>query len=230
MAVETFGVVDVEEPKYEVILNRDHYEIRRYGKRFAIEAEMDPSGAHREGTPSGTRSPFMKLAGYIGVGSAPQNEGENKIAMTAPVTMKKPEEVKGQAIAMTAPVTMGNDSASGKRVMQFILPSAMDDLSKIPKPTNSDVTVREVPPAVGAALRYSGSFNDETNKAKAKELLKQLQDDGLDVDEELFMDRYQVMGYNPPWTIPMLRRNEIWIELTDEQVEKLKNKPAEPNA
>ena len=33
MAVETFGVVDVEEPKYEVILNRDHYEIRRYGKR-----------------------------------------------------------------------------------------------------------------------------------------------------------------------------------------------------
>ena len=131
---------------------------------------------------------------------------------------------------MTAPVTMGNDSASGKRVMQFILPSAMDDLSKIPKPTNSDVTVREVPPAVGAALRYSGSFNDETNKAKAKELLKQLQDDGLDVDEELFMDRYQVMGYNPPWTIPMLRRNEIWIELTDEQVEKLKNKPAEPNA
>ena len=64
-----------------------------FALRFAIEAEMDPSGAHREGTPSGTRSPFMKLAGYIGVGSAPQNEGENKIAMTAPVTMKKPEEV-----------------------------------------------------------------------------------------------------------------------------------------
>ena len=33
-----FGKVDVEEPKYEVILTRDggpvHYEIRRYGKRF----------------------------------------------------------------------------------------------------------------------------------------------------------------------------------------------------
>ena len=34
MAVETFGVVDVEEPKYEVILTRN-YEIRRYGKRCA---------------------------------------------------------------------------------------------------------------------------------------------------------------------------------------------------
>ena len=37
MAVETFGVVDVEEPKYEVVFKRDggpvHYEIRRYGKR-----------------------------------------------------------------------------------------------------------------------------------------------------------------------------------------------------
>ena len=37
MAVETFGVVDVEEPKYEVVFKRDggpvNYEIRRYGKR-----------------------------------------------------------------------------------------------------------------------------------------------------------------------------------------------------
>ena len=198
----------------------------------------------------GRSNPFMKLAGYIGVGGAPQNEGENKIAMTAPVAMKQSEEVrdtaisvilfcfkchmyiltlqkKGQAIAMTAPVTMGNDVASGKKVMQFILPSAMDDMSKIPKPTNSEVTVKEIPPEVGAVVRYSGSFNDETHKAKAKEFVKQLKDDGLDIDEEAFMEKHQVWGYNPPWTIPSMRRNEIWIELTDEQVEKLENNPKE---
>ena len=62
--------------------------------RFAIETEMaDPSTKSE-----GRNNPFMKLAGYIGVGSAPQNEGANKIAMTAPVTMKKSEEVGEAAL------------------------------------------------------------------------------------------------------------------------------------
>ena len=45
----------------------------------------------------GRNNPFMKLAGYIGVGGAPQNEGANKIAMTAPVAMKQSEEVRDTA-------------------------------------------------------------------------------------------------------------------------------------
>ena len=128
---------------------------------------------------------------------------------------------------MTAPVATGNDSASGKRVMQFMLPSDMDDMSKIPKPTNSDVTVKELPAAVGAVVRYSGTFNEENNKAKAKEFAKQLKDDGLDIEEETFMDKHQVWGFNPPWTIPSMRRNEIWIELSEDQVQKLQNNPQE---
>ena len=128
---------------------------------------------------------------------------------------------------MTAPVTTGNDSSSGKKVMQFMLPAEMDDMSKIPKPTNSDVTVKELPAAVGAVVRYSGTFNEENNKAKAKEFAKQLKDDGLDIDEEAFMDKHQVWGFNPPWTIPSMRRNEIWIELSEDQVQKLQNNPQE---
>ena len=128
---------------------------------------------------------------------------------------------------MTAPVTTGNDSSSGKKVMQFMLPAEMDDMSKIPKPTNSDVTVKELPAAVGAVVRYSGTFNEENNKAKAKEFAKQLKDDGLDIEEEAFMDKHQVWGFNPPWTIPSMRRNEIWIELSEDQVQKLQNNPQE---
>ena len=128
---------------------------------------------------------------------------------------------------MTAPVAMGNDAASGMKVMQFMLPSEMDDMSKIPKPTSSDVTVKEIPAAVGAVVRYSGTFNEENNKGKAKEFAKQLKEDGLEIDEDTFMEKHQVWGFNPPWTIPSMRRNEIWIELTDEQVEKLENNPKE---
>ena len=108
-----------------------------------------------------------------------------------------------------------------------MLPAEMDDMSKIPKPTNSDVTVKELPAAVGAVVRYSGTFNEENNKAKAKEFAKQLKDDGLDIEEEAFMDKHQVWGFNPPWTIPSMRRNEIWIELSEDQVQKLQNNPQE---
>ena len=49
------------------------------------------------GSPSseseGRRSPFMTLAGYIGVRGTPQNEGAKTIAMTAPVAMKQSDEV-----------------------------------------------------------------------------------------------------------------------------------------
>ena len=61
------------------------------------------------------RDAFFKLAGYIGVGSAPKNvkvsdsgaadgkEGAQAMAMTAPVYMKE----QSQAMAMTVPVYMG---------------------------------------------------------------------------------------------------------------------------
>ena len=141
----------------------------------------------------------MRLAGYIGVMSAPENENAMKIAMTAPVVRKQHEGV-----------------------MQFILPSAMDELSKIPKPTHSDVAVEEIPPAVGAVVRYSGHYSEENHKAHGEEFAKQLREDGLDMDEEEFMENHQVWGYDPPRTPPNLRRNEIWIELTEEQVEELR--------
>ena len=58
--------------------------------RYAIETPMGPLSSESEGR----RSPFMTLAGYIGVRGAPQNEGGKKIVMTAPVAMKQSDEVR----------------------------------------------------------------------------------------------------------------------------------------
>ena len=60
-----FGSVDVEMPEHEIICQRTEnftYEIRSYGKRFAIETSHEDDA---------TKEPFRKLAKYIGVFSAP---------------------------------------------------------------------------------------------------------------------------------------------------------------
>jgi hypothetical protein len=154
-----FGKVGVEEPAFELLLSRalsspqTPYEIRRYGKRYAIETTMQSSEK--------TSSPFMALAGYIGVTKAPENE-------------------KKEAIAMTAPVAMDKNHESGVKTMKFILPSTYDDMSKIPKPTNADrVTVKELAPAVGAVHRFSGSFDESACLKKVQALASQLLIDGV---------------------------------------------------
>mmetsp|Transcript_5864 Transcript_5864/g.12757 ORF Transcript_5864/g.12757 Transcript_5864/m.12757 type:complete len:242 (-) Transcript_5864:105-830(-) len=226
-----FGIQREEEPAYTVQLDRSGasgasfpYEIRSYGQRFAIEASFDADGQDK--------SPFMKLAGYIGVLSDPQNEGETKIAMTAPVAMQRDDrdggekKKKGTPIAMTAPVAMQRDGGDdSNKKMQFFLPSKYDSMDKIPKPTNPDVTVKTVPPSIGAVHRYSGTFSETKSKAKATQLIEQLKSDGLtSLDENKALDTYQFFGYNPPFTIPIFRRNEVFVELTAEQVEELKTK------
>ena len=75
----------------------------------------------------------------------------------------------------------------------------------------------------------------ETARQKASNLATQLQQDGLsetlkNEDEKLVLktdqvlETYQFWGYNPPYTIPWLRRNEIWIPLTEPQVQHLLKK------
>ena len=221
-----FGKVDVAEPAFDILLQRSAsvvpYEIRSYGKRFAIEASY--TGKDEQ------KTPFMMLAGYIGVVGKPQNEGSTEIAMTAPVVMesRKTKENQGTAIAMTAPVVMHNDEKVGSKTMQFILPAEYDEMSKIPKPTKAGVVVKELAPEYGAVHRYSGTFNDEKNKKKALELGKQLVEDGLSMRDEEILEKFQFWGFNPPFTIPFLRRNEIFISLSKKQVDDLVKK-FEPN-
>mmetsp|Transcript_464 Transcript_464/g.695 ORF Transcript_464/g.695 Transcript_464/m.695 type:complete len:228 (-) Transcript_464:3474-4157(-) len=213
-----FGKVTVEEPVFKILLERAHppattaYEIREYGKRFAIEAFYE--GDSDDGTP------FRLLAGYIGVFGNPQNEGQEKISMTAPVMRES--KSGGQAIAMTAPVVRSNTAENEEIKMQFVLPSEFDDISKIPKPTDSRVHVVEIPPAVGAVHRFHGSYEEDRTQSIAVDLAKQLSEDGIQISEAEAIAHYQFWGYNPPFTIPFLRRNEVWIEMTQDQVDSLK--------
>jgi hypothetical protein len=109
--------------------------------------------------------------------------------------------------------------------MKFVLPAEYNDLSKIPKPTNPAVHIEKIPPQVGAVHRYHGSQNDVYNREMAAELAAQLLEDGVEFSsDDYVLENFQFWGYNSPFTIPYFRRNEVWVELTPEQVEKLMNK------
>jgi len=205
-----FGKESVKEPPFEVLLERNTgktpYELRKYGTRY---------GASVEYSANDTSTPFGILAKYIGVFGTPQNSGSTSIAMTAPVVMED-EGTTPTSIAMTAPVVMENDGKMKK--MMFMLPIEYDDMSKIPKPTNPMVHIEEILSEIGAVYRYNGNYNNKVNREKARMMgMQLLSDDVPGLTEDYVLSNFQFWGYNPPFTIPYFRRNEIWLKLNDEQ-------------
>ena len=219
-----FGKETVAEPSYEVLLERNHhvhtsYEIRRYGERFAATCAYPADSED-------TSSPFRALAGYIGVFGKPQNEGHESISMTAPVVIENgnggdDDDDAGEKISMTAPVVT-ETNGNGEKVMKFMLPEEYNELSKIPKPTNPAVCIEAIPPATGVVHRYHGSMDEDHNEMMAKQMADQLIEDGvMGMSEDFVMNHFQFWGYNPPFTIPVFRRNEVWVQLEQEQVDYL---------
>ena len=81
-------------------------------------------------------------------------------------------------------------------------------LATLPKPLNADVQLREIPAKTFAALTYSGTTTESIAQEKTAELL-----DWLKAQQIEIIGSPQLARYNPPWTLPFLRRNEILQEI-----------------
>jgi len=191
-ACSVVGVRDgTEEPAYSVIQRIGEVELRSYGPRIAAETVLD--GAERDALSTG----FRRLAGYI----FGDNQSQAKIAMTAPVAQSR------ETIATTAPVAQARD-ASGRYVVRFFMP-ATATLATLPKPNDRQVTLVEVPPQRFAVLRFTGFAGPESVAEEKQRLLAALKSSNLSLIGEPVS-----WFYDPPWTIPFLRRNEVAIEVT----------------
>lgn len=111
----------------------------------------------------------------------------------------------GQKISMTTPVFM--DGAATSRSMAFVMPAKLE-LARVPKPTDVAVGVREFPPGRFAVLRVSGR-RTATNEAQALTRLQTwMAAQGLSASSQ------PVYAYfDPPWTPPFLRRNEVMLRI-----------------
>jgi hypothetical protein len=191
-ALSVGGVrVGTEEPHYVGTSLTDTVELRTYGPRVAAETTVaaDEDRARNIG--------FRRLAGYI-FGA---NHREQKIAMTAPVAQ---QHRGGDTIAMTAPVVQSR--ASGDRwTIRFFMPSKWT-MDTLPTPDDEHVTLVPVSGQTVAVLRFSGDRGSSAVAARTSELVEVLRDKGIDVVGEP-----EAWFYDPPWTLPFRRRNEIAI-------------------
>ncbi|MGP4970003.1 SOUL family heme-binding protein [Psychrobacter aquimaris] len=189
-----------EEPNYTVLSQMDDFELRRYDKQLVAQTWVsgDQDSASREG--------FKVLADYIFGNNTAPTGGSSKISMTAPVTMQ-PENKKGvdesQKIAMTAPVSMQQDD--GKWRVQFTMPSKYT-MQTLPKPNNPNITITELPAQTYGVIKFSGLAGSKKVATKTEELQSWMQTQNLTITGEPELARY-----NPPWTLPFLRRNEVMI-------------------
>ena len=194
----------IEEPKYEVIVSDAQFEVRHYAPVLIAETivEGDMDAASSKG--------FRLIADFIfGNNLSSDTDKKSKIAMTAPVTV----EPQSSKIAMTAPVTVEPQAAESNMKtaktwrINFVMPSQYT-LANIPKPKNNAVSLREVPSKYFVVHKYSGFNTVSRVQTKTDETV-----------EWAIKRSYKMIGtpqlsrYDPPWTLPMFRRNEIMIEI-----------------
>jgi SOUL heme-binding protein len=183
-------VAGIEQAKYTVQELRAGFEVREYAPAIVAETRM-PTLSRED-----TGAAFRAIAGYIFGG----NERKDSIAMTAPVVMDS--AARSEKIAMTAPVVMGGGT------MQFVMPSKYKSVGDLPKPTDSRVTLREVPARRIAALRFSWYATPDRVAAKMAELTQLIERDGLTA-----VSRPYLASYDPPFSVPFLKRHDILVDL-----------------
>ena len=189
-ACSVVGVRSSEEPPHRVIARLGEAEIREYAPRLVAETEVeaDENAARSEG--------FRRLAGYI-FGT---NRGERRIAMTAPVAQEP------SRIAMTAPVAQ-DPVAEGFRI-RFFLPAGLT-AATAPEPNDPRVRIATLPAETFAVLRFTGSTDPAVVARNAATLRGMLAGSRWDAVGEA-----PALFYDPPWTLPPLRRNEVAIRVT----------------
>jgi hypothetical protein len=184
-----------EEPTYTKARLTDGVEIRNYGPRIAAQTTIfDQDGADPQAALS---AGFRRLAGYI----FGKNHRKTKIAMTAPVSQQP-----GEQIAMTAPVAQ--TPVPGGSVIRFFMPAEWA-MEKLPCPVDDTVVLVDVPAETVAVLRFTGDRGPEAVKTRTARLLDVLENNGFKATGTPF-----AWFYDPPWTLPFRRRNEVAVAVT----------------
>ena len=183
---------NVEVPAYKIVKKEQNIEIRQYPP--LIIAEVKTAGSRQDSIGNG----FRILADFI----FGNNEGEKQLSMNGPIRQQE-----GIKIAMTAPVQQ--EKTDTEWAISFIMPSKFS-IDTIPNPINDRIKIIQIPSKRYAVITFSGRSTEANLTKHTNEL-------------EIYMNgsSYSKVGnakyafYNPPWTLPFLRRNEVQFEIPE---------------
>jgi SOUL heme-binding protein len=185
----------VRDASWEQALNEGFRRLARYifGKNHP-----SPFQPARLGASEPTRSPAALRADD-------GNDSGYQIPMPVPVGAPTFAR-KAQKLAMTAPVNVTTHEDRAYTIV-FNLPRDRT-LASLPAPDDERVRLERRPRRRVAVLRYSGGRSGPLVAAKFSELLARVRAERLP-----YRGSPEFAGYDPPSTLPFLRRNEVWVEL-----------------
>jgi hypothetical protein len=181
---------------YQVVAELgEDLEVREYPARLAAEARVP-------GKDAGSKA-FGLLFDYI----KGANEKNQEVAMTTPVQTDE----DAQEIAMTTPVETTEATTDGGQpvtTMRFFLPAKFTPATA-PVPTDERLRLVELEPERVAVLRFSGFGWESSVREEKRRLMARLNDTVWQP-----AGKPSAMFYDPPWTLPFFRRNEVVVPVT----------------
>ncbi len=151
------------------------------------------------------------------------------IDMTAPVTQQIHEKITvatptrlqvGEKIKMTTPVIQQTNETiemsspvsqqqKGKTwIVRFVMPDKYT-LKTLPEPNNKTIRIMLLPTERYVVIRFSGLVSENSLKKHEGLLLDYMAENNL-----VALSPTKYAFYNPPWTLPFLRRNEIMVQVS----------------
>jgi effector-binding domain-containing protein len=192
--ITSFSAMAIEEPEFISIEKKDAFEIREYQPKLI--AQVLVNGTFDSASSKG----FRLLADFI-FGNNKTNEGSKKIDMTSPVISRDATE----KIDMTAPV-VSEETEKGWYV-SFNMPKQYTK-ETLPVPINPEVKIIEVPSEKYAVITFSGLVREKKYAEMLNLLNEEMKKRNIDPKGPAILARY-----NPPWTLPFLRRNELMFRI-----------------
>jgi|AntRauTorckE6833_2_1112554.scaffolds.fasta_scaffold11149_4 effector-binding domain-containing protein len=173
-----------------VVTNVEQPSYQKLSSEDSVEMRAYPDLVVAEVSVKGKRTDAIKkgfrlLADYI----FGNNKANVKIAMTAPVIQE------------------GRESSLDEWMVRFVMPSNYR-LEDLPQVNNERVRLKIMPGKTYAAITFSGRGSDANLRKHHQKLTEFMRTQNLPLESKIIY-----AFYNPPWTLPFLRRNEIWMEV-----------------
>ena len=234
-----FGRTGVDEPVFRLVArSAKGYEVRCYPGfvTATVHERLGPngnSGAFRilAGYIGVTSAPKNRgaqaLAMTAPVVQTPTQQPPVAMAMTAPV-VQTPTAGAAAASGEDFSAAVGRSYREGDMSLAFILPSKYTEAAACPTPLDPRVVLKAHPPRLVACAAFTGWVTDAAVATHLAALLGAVRSDGLRMqlapgataaessaggEAGEAPPHWQVAQYNPPFTIPWMRRNEIWVGL-----------------